>query len=225
MVSIRVTVKAPGGSFQTWAKGNAAVAREAVTAGITKATRGALLDMRQQMTAAGLGRRLPNALRSTVYTDAGRNRDEVKGLIQPKDGQATSIFSAFTEGVTIRGRNGNWLAIPSDNVPLVGGKKGGRRRMTPQQMEESFNGDLVLLPTRRPNVLQLYARVVQSSNKKGYRRGTVKRLAQGRLVKLVLMFTLVRQVGLRARLAPAPIAEKWAARAPFLINQSFSQQD
>lgn len=219
MVSVKLKVSMPGGSFDRWLQSNVDVAAGAVTKGVTQATRSALSEMRQQMTSAGLGRRLPNALRGTVYPQR-ENSLKAKGVIQPKDGEATSIFQAFTEGATIRGRTGNWLAIPTENVPRTASGRGSPRKMTPQEVEESFNQDLIIKRSPKPNVFTAWINAVDAKSRKGFRRATPKRLAQGRNLKLVMMFTLIRVVRLNARLQPAPIVEKWAGLTPILISQA-----
>ena len=105
-------------------------AEAAVTAGIRAATRETVLAIRADVEAGGLGRKLANAWRDRTYP-AGRRSLEAAGFIWSN---APKLHTAHSEGVTIRGRTGNWLAIPTEAVP----RGAGGRRWTVAEAEQRF---------------------------------------------------------------------------------------
>jgi len=103
-------------------------AKEAVTGAVREAGEGLKRDWRGQVTAARLGQRLANTIRSQHYPK-GRKSISAAALVYSR---APKLIDAFDRGVTIRARNGLWLAIPT---PAAGRARGGTR-ITPGQWEQ-----------------------------------------------------------------------------------------
>jgi hypothetical protein len=151
----------------------------------------AKLDYRQDVRRAGLGDRLANTWRTRVYPQRGESWHPTVHVWS----NAPMLVAAHADGGTIVPKAGKFLAIATENV----GRKGGRRR-TPLDIESEFNQDLVIKPTRHPNVFLALVRAVRARSGRGFRRASARRRAQGRAEQLVPMFILVRQVTLRPRL-------------------------
>ena len=143
------------------------------------------------MRRAGLGDRLANTWRTRVYPLRGESWHPAVHLWS----NAPELVAAHADGGVIVPKAGKFLAIPTENV----GRKGGRRR-TPLDIESEFNQDLVIKPTRHPNVFLALVRAVRARSGRGFRRASARRRGQGRAEELVPMFILVRQVTLRPRL-------------------------
>lgn len=97
---------------------------------VTTVTRRAAVKMknrgRAQMKRAGLGDRLPNALRDFTYPRQGESADAVGGIyskaIVDRGGDGLDVIRVHEEGAAISARGGQFLAIPTERV----GRKGGR---------------------------------------------------------------------------------------------------
>lgn len=154
-----------------------------------------LKDMlRSQVISAGLGQRVANAWRDKAYGSAAS--DNPAALVWSK---APIIHAAFDQGVIIKTRNGErFLAIPSEHVP----KKTGGKRMTPLEVESWLNGDLNFVPFSggRPGGMLVAPQLVRSSNKRGWRKATVRRTRAGRQAEPVIMFYLVPTARLKKSL-------------------------
>src|SRR5690606_37756156 len=122
----------------------------AVTAGVHAAGEGLQLELRQQVERAGLGSRLPNAIRINKYRSSGASMSAA-AQIWTKSG-AAKILGAHAEGATITGKDGNYLAIPNDSVPRAAGGRGGRKRMSPVEVEAHFNQELRMIPSRKAGI-------------------------------------------------------------------------
>lgn len=103
----------------------------AVTAGITQATDGLKSDMRGQVKAAGLSSRLANTWRGVVYPK-GKKSISAAGEVYSN---AQKIMQGFEYQTVIHGKNGFWLAIPTDAIPkrLMG------KKTTPELYERAKN--------------------------------------------------------------------------------------
>lgn len=179
----------------------------------TEAAEGLVRSLRQQVVAAGMGQRLANTWRMKVYPEGGRTSLEPSIVVWTK---APKIIDAFSRGASILPTGGRrYVAIPTKNVPpaLHGRRARGQRLMTPEEVEVAFNQDLVIRRGRHGHLLA-FVQVVEgkSVRRPGLRRATPRRLAQGRQVKLVLMFTLVPSVKLPNKLNPEPLVTFWGER-------------
>lgn len=174
---------------------------EALTTSMREATIETKQAWRNQITAAGLGGRLANTIRSEVYPK-GRNALNPAGYLYTK---APKIIAAFATGATIRPVNGaKYLWIPTKNVPRKPGR--GRGRMSPEEVELHFNAEFRIVKGDAGELLALLP-VVGARSGRGHRQATKGRLAQGRKTKDVLMFTLRRTVRLRKRLDLQELAD------------------
>ena len=218
---IRVQAATPR-PFTAWLEGPRLALEEGITGGVHAATGGLKLDLRRAIGAAGLGRRLGNAVGSAVYPRRGASIGAA-GTIFPRGKSAERVLTAFSEGATIRARaGGRFLAIPTPNVPETGAAfGGGRRPMTPAEVERAFGARLVGIATRRGGraaaVLGLPAD--QAQGVRGRRRGR-RTLGVRRRRDFVPFFILVREVRLAKRFNARRLAALWAARVPGLIERA-----
>jgi hypothetical protein len=121
--------------------------------------------------------------------------------------KAPHILSAHEQGVTIRARDGFWLAIP---LPAAG-KAGGGANFTPGTWQFAKGKKLRFVPTG-PGKAVLVADDVRIN-----RRGAAikRRRKSGKLADTAVpIFALVRQVKLPKRLSLFPAAERIAASVP-----------
>jgi len=167
-------------------------------------------ELRDDVEGAGLGRRLANTWRGKVFPGGGSSFTPA-GFVWSK---AAKIVGAFATGATILPTDGRrYLAIPTNNVPL----KARGRRMTPVEVEATFNQDLIVRMGRGGRKLA-FVNVIAAKNKRGFRAATKGRLAQGRQVKLVLMFILVPAVRIPKRIDPDATFQRWAGRYDALVQ-------
>jgi hypothetical protein len=164
---------------------------------------------RDQVRAAGLGERLPNAIRGVTYPKAG-NALEPAGWVyaQPsKDGRgAAAIVESYASGAMITPRAGKrWLAVPTDDCP----RKRQGDAMTPEEVEKKFGRRLVFIspndrgfrtPSQRKGgvaflvIKQLVIRKATGRWRKPSQRELEGRTRNPRPLQSVIMFTLVPQV-------------------------------
>lgn len=184
----------------------------ATMSAMTEAAQGLKAELRGQVTGAGLGVRLGNTWRSRVYPQTGASV-EAAALVWTK---APKLIDAFNRDLWIGPDGGRYRAIPTDNVPPSRRRGQISGRMTPHEVELSFNQDLVIRQGKGRHKLAFVD--VVAGRSRGFRQATRRRLAQGRVRKLVLMFTLVPEpTHNRKRLDVDGAAERWADKVPGLI--------
>lgn len=209
-------------SLQTqWSRPDWAGAEKDVLAKLEKTHRAALIDwsagfkadLREDVIAAGMGQKLANTWRSGVYPDAGQHTLEPSGMVfvqsgKARTGSAPKIIDFYAAARVISPVIGEALAIPTKNCPKSG--RGGKRFMTPVEVEARFNAELIAKPLKSGH-LGLFINVIPgvSTLRGGYRPVTGKRVAAGRKARLVLMFVLVRDVKGKKRLNHPAIAVRW----------------
>ncbi|CAA7618957.1 conserved hypothetical protein [Magnetospirillum sp. LM-5] len=160
----------------------------AASSAMRDATNGLKLDLRAQVTGAGLGQRLANSWRSQTYPASGESLCPA-GLVWSK---APHIIRAFDEGATIRSADGFWLAVPGPGCPARIGKK----RPTPRLVEERLGIPLRFVYRRGgPSLL-----VADDMRARTGKRGGFARSRTGRNAATAIMFLLYPQVTLRKRL-------------------------
>ncbi|KQZ31723.1 DUF6441 family protein [Caulobacter sp. Root1472] len=170
-------------------------------------------DLREDVVAAGLGRRLALTWRSKVYPEGGRNSLDPAGWVWTK---SPKLIEVYENGAMIRPTGGRrYLALPSKNVPL----KGRGKRMTPLDVELAFNQDLIIRRGHKPGTWTAWINAVAGRSGKGFKAATKGRLRGGRQSQLVFMFTLTPWVQVRKRLTGAQIAERAADRMPGLLTK------
>jgi hypothetical protein len=159
-------------------------------------------ELRDATRKAGFGNGVANAWRLRMYPQNGRSLDPAAYVFT----KAPNIMASATKAQLIRPLGGRrYLAIPTDNVPGIGRGK----TMTPHEVETYFNQDLIIRRNRRGTLLGL-VKAIQARNKKGFRRATKGRQAQGRSVKLILMFIFVPFVRTRKAIDLDAAAERWS---------------
>lgn len=188
---------------------------EAVTAGIREATNGLKLDLRQQITGAGLGRRLANTWRSEVYPK-GQKSIRAAGLVFSK---APNIVRAYAEGAVIRSRHGFFLAIPTQAAGRYGD---GKKKMTPGLWERMHGARLKFVYRRSaPSLLVAENRRARTGKRGGFAKASATALRTGRGLASVPMFILVPQVTIKKRLDVEGAANKWLAGLPGLVVRNW----
>lgn len=192
--------------------------RGAVTKGVREASEGLKNQLRQQVISAGLGQRLANAWRASVYPK-GRQSRGAAGLVYTR---APEVMGAHDRGVTIRSANGFWLAIPTAAAPKRGTDG---ERINPSNFPEVSLGRLRFVHRKgKPGLLVVDGVKVGRS---GRVRSGQRRSRDGhaytplRGTATVVMFILVPQVSLRSKLDVDGAANRWHARLPALIVRNF----
>ena len=210
---IRIKTSIEGDGVTRW------VARErrqlalAVTAGVTAATEGLKTELRAEVERAGLGDRLPRAVHSQIYP-SGRASLQAAGLVHPNGKGAARLFDLFSEGAVIRGRNGFYLAIPTEAAGKFGRQSRGGQKMTPSLWEQRHGTALRFVYRRgQPSLLVADPMGRAGSSPRRRQRGVGKQTT-------LVIFLLVPQVTIRPRLRPEPLALRWAERIPSLIDRA-----
>lgn len=180
----------------------------AVKAAISSAGNALKADWRTQITGAGLGGRLANAVRGEVYPK-GQTSLNSAALVYSK---APKITDSHDKGSLIRSSNGFWLAIP---LPAAGkGARGGK--ITPAQWESKTGRRLQFIYRRgKPALLVDTGTVTRAAPRVAF--GERQREWRGFKNRTVPIFTLVPQVKLPKRLSLFPAAERIAAGIPGAI--------
>lgn len=182
---------------------------DAATAAMRETTAEAKAALRAQVTSNGLGQRLANTWRGEVFPKSRRSVTPA-GFIHSA---APDIVDAFERGARIVPRAGHkYLAIPTRNVPRARGhgRASSTKRMTPHEVEQAFNQDLVIRPGREGRLLAFIAKDRGTTKRGALRKVRKGRLAWGDRQELVLMFTLVPTVQLPKLLDLNAVAERWS---------------
>ena len=203
-----------------------------VTAAMGEASAEMQSDWRQQIEQARLGPRLAKTIRREVYPK-GRNSVDAAALVWTK---APKIIDAYARGSTIRPVNGaRYLWIPTDDVP----KKRQGNRLTPQEVEQRFGRDLVIIGAGNHRLRTTPSRVNNGVAYAGF-SGLAIRKASGRwrnatpnqmkpghrsyrevTRQFVLMFTLVPLVKVSKRLDLEALAREAEARFPGQLSRNW----
>lgn len=193
------------------------ILKRGVTGAVQIATDGLKQDLRRQIASAGLGNRLGNAVRSKVYPTGGRSSLRAAGFVYPSGKGAEKILEAFSQGVTIRGKDGLWLATPTE----AAGTRALGKRITPGLWEQATGLRLRLVLHGKVGLLVADRNIAgrRASFKAGRRARRLDDLGGKNSVSAVI-FILVRQVTLAKRLDPDSVAQAWADRVPDLIDRA-----
>lgn len=181
----------------------------AIVEGLGQAAKDLKLDIRSQISAAGLGRRLGNTIRDKVYPNNG---------VRPAAfiySQSPDIVRAFDQGITIRARNSTWLAIPTKNVPRFWGKY----RTTPKRLLQNpfYKKNLRFVPVDSETALLVIPRGIQKKRKNRSLNKSARRE-----VRDTVLFVLKKQVKINKRLNIFPLADKHVERIPSLIDRAWA---
>lgn len=192
-------------------------AETAVSEGVKRATDGLKGELRQQVIGAGLGQGLARSWRGGVFPKGRRSLDAA-GLVYTRSAR---ILRGFAEGVTIRSRDGLWLAIPTENAPRRGI---GGRRISPSTFPEHRYGRLrFVFRPGKPGLLVVDGLRAGTGRRGGFRRASERAPRTGQGLVTVVMFVLVPQVRLRKRLDVDGPARRWQGLLPQLVLEAWPQ--
>lgn len=190
---------------------------KAVKTAMEMAGKGIQAGWRQQITAAGLGARLPRTIRTRAYP-IGQNSMNAAAIVWAN---APQIIGAFDRGVTIRSRDGFWLAIPT---PEAGTRGVGRKRITPGGFEQRTGLRLRFVYRRTgPSLLVADGARINARGRAVMSRAKVGADGIQRGAVTAVIFWLVPQVTLRKRLDLSRDVDVWANRLPGLIVKNWRE--
>ena len=183
----------------------------AVTSASSATGDGLKVAWRAQVTGAGLGRRLANAIRANRYPRSGESISAASLVFS----RAAEITGAFDRGGLIRSRHGLWLAIPT----VEAGTRGvGRAKITPGGWERRTGMRLRFVFRRgRPSLLVADDARINARGLAAAKRGRRRRDGMLTGAQTVVVFILVPQVRLRKRLDLDRDAAAAAAALPSAI--------
>lgn len=205
---VRVSIITRGQDFGLQVRNAAKGMRDAVMAGLEGVAAGAQQDLRRE-----LGEAFPRSRRAATLVTA-KAFDETAAkpmavLVFPRKGAGRMLTGH--RGGTFRAGRATYLAIAQKGVPRAG-MDGRRRPMGPEEYRQRFGADsLVFVPAKGGGKAHGYLmakrpKAVASGRRKGQRYD--------------LMYVLVRDVTLRARLNPEAIVKNWVDLAPTLIERA-----
>lgn len=205
------------GDLEKIMKEESQAAEQAVTLGVVEAATGLREELRQQVIAAGLGEKMARTWRQKRYPSSGFSIGTA-GLVYSK---APVIIRAFSEGVTIRSKEGKFLAIPTSAAP----KRGvGGKRITPDNFPEHSLGRLRFVYRRgAPSLLVVDGLRAGTGKRGGFRKASDSAKRTGRGLATVVMFVLLPQVMLPKRLDIDGASDRWSARLPDLILKNWPE--
>lgn len=183
----------------------------ASTRAMRRTERGLTLDLRSDVTAAGMSTRLANTWRGKTYPERESSLTPAAFVFS----KAPEIIRAFDEAPIIRPLGGKrflWIptkAVPRDARTVV---RPGRKRPTQAsatRVEEIFNQDLFIQKWRR-GISLAFVNGVQGRRGGVARPATPGRLRRGRQSQRILMFVLVPFVKPVKRFDRLETALKWA---------------
>lgn len=205
------------GDLEVMMKQEAQAAEQAVTLGVTEATTGLRDELRQQITAAGLGEKMARTWQQKRYPSSGFSIGTA-GFVYSK---APAVIRAFNDGVTIRSKEGKFLAVPTAAAP----KRGiGGKRITPDNFPEHSLGRLRFVYRRgAPSLLVVDGMRAGTGKRGGFRKASDSAKRTGRGLTTVIMFILLPQVMLRKRLDVGGAAARWSMRLPDLILKNWPE--
>lgn len=181
----------------------------AVTAAMRGAGQGLKTNWRSQITGAGLGQRLANAVRAEVYPKSQPSLNAA-ALVYTK---AQKIISAHENGSLIRSANGFWLAIP---LPAAGrGARGAK--ITPAAWEKKTGRRLRFVYRSGRTALLVDDGTVRSGSapafgqraKRGFKNKTIPLFILTPQVKLSKKLDLLRAAETAVGGVPAAIIANW----------------
>lgn len=187
-----------------------AAGRRAVSSSMKEVGDGLKADWRGQVTSAGLGRRLANAIRSETFPK-GRDSVNAAALVWSK---APKITEAFAEGALIMSGKGVFLAIPTEAAGQ--GPRGAK--ITPEKWQERRGIKLRYVYRKgRPSLLVADAARI---NTRGLAVASRSKTGRGQVTAII--FILVPQVRLAKKLDLAGAAETWQGRLPGRIVRNWA---
>lgn len=196
-------------------KGQVAAGERAVSGAMRSAGQTLKSRWREQVTAAGLGRRLANSVRLETYPK-GQPSLKAAALVYSK---APKILDPNETGAVIRSRDGFWLAIP---LPAAGtGPRGAR--ISPGEWERKTGRRLRFVYRQGRSALLVDDGTKAPGNVMVRRRGRLSEPVTFRN-RVIPIFALVPQVRLRKRLSLYQAANAVGNSVPALIVSNWSDR-
>lgn len=191
-------------------------AEQAVTLGVRTATDGLKLELRGQVTGAGLGQRLANTWRGMVFPQ-GQASLNAAGFVFSK---APNIVGLYARGAIIKSSKGFFLAIPTS----AAGKYAMGKKITPASWEQ-VHGQRLRFVYRRGAVSLLVADNMRARTGKrgGFTNASATAIRTGRGLTTAIMFLLVPQVTVKKRLDIESAEKKWNDALPRLVIQNWQE--
>jgi hypothetical protein len=191
-------------------------AERAVTLGVKQATDGLKLELRGQITAAGLGQRLANTWRGEIFPK-GQASINVAGFVFSK---APNIVGVYAHGAVLRSTKGLFLAIPTP----AAGKYAMGKKITPASWEQ-VHGQKLRFIYRRGTVSLLVADNMRARTGKrgGFSQASATALRTGRGLTTAIMFLLVPQLSIKKRFDIESVGRKWNDQLPRLVIQNWQE--
>lgn len=235
-MKIRATVGRPSlDRFRDFQRGCIQRMENAALIATDRAGRMALSTIRDQMTAAKLGR-LGNALASTsdLRRSGKVHRRGAEGFsasaivhLRTANERTVGAIISYTEGADITPR-GQWLWIASEDLQK---RVKGNFRMTPARYRaggyDRKIGPLIQIPGRNPGEALLIVRDVTT---RAFGRANPRRLpASGRVragrvhQEQFVAFVGIRRTSRRARVNPNAVFDWARSNLPFLIKQALGK--
>lgn len=212
------------GDLKTMFKADAVAGARGAKRAMLRAADGLKQDLRSQTIGGGLGPRLAKTWRSEAYPK-GQDSLSAAAFVSSN---APTVLRAFDEGVTIRSKQGKFLAIPTKAAQRVRGL--GRdglsrgKRIRPDNWPYQALGTLRFVPLARGRAV-LVADQVRGHT--GRKRGRYTKASRGAVrtgsAEAVVMFILVPQVRLRKRLDVQSAVDKWHAALPGLVVEEWGR--
>lgn len=204
------------GDLEKIMKKEAKAAERAVSFGIRETTNHLKLDLREQVTSAGLGQRLSKTWRGATYPK-GRMSINAAGFVWSK---APQIITAYDRGAVIRSKTGAYIPVP---LPAAG-KLAGRRKMTPKNWELKNKQKLVFIKRKGHNPILVAENMRARKGKRGgYSKASKRSLKTGKDLTTVPLFVLVPQVSLRKRFDVKSAVTKWGNNLSSLVIENWKE--
>jgi hypothetical protein len=200
------------GDLEKIMKQEVSAAERAITLGVRETTDHLKTELRDQVTGAGLGKKLAFTWRGKTFPQ-GRMSINAAGFVWSN---APQIISAFDMGAIIRSRTGAYLPVP---LPAAG-KLAGRKKLTPKNWEQHNNQKLVFVKRKGGNNPILIAENMRA--RKGKRGGFTKAKTNKGLTT-VPMFVLIPQVSLKKRLDVKSAVAKWSNNLEPLVIENWKE--
>lgn len=191
-------------------------AEQAVTLGVRQATDGLKLELRGQITNAGLGQRLANTWRAEMFPK-GQASINAAGFVFSK---APNIVGVYARGAVLRSTKGLFLAIPTP----AAGKYAMGKKITPGAWEQ-VHGQRLRFIYRRGAVSLLVADNMRARTGKrgGFTKASATAMRTGRGLTTTIMFLLVPQVSIKKRFDIESAERKWNDALPRLVVQNWRE--
>ena len=173
--------------------------KRAARAAIERTSQDLKQRARDQVTGAGLGRRLANTWRGVVYPKSKKTL--TLGPATVLYNKAPHIIRSFDRGETVQSQQGKFIAIPTDAAPRQGDR---RKRINPSNFPEWRYGPLRFVYRRRgPSLLVVDGVRMKKSGRTSRQlagRGKTKTGKYKKDVATVVMFLLFPRVRMPKRL-------------------------